>query len=333
MTDRPTVIRRYLVAVTDDLRQRGGSGAASQVWRAANTFEPAGRSTRHEDETRRLFLLVDRACRHWAAGAARAVGAEDIATQLAALSPVDDAARASDAEQSVASCRPALAAFSTPRPGRAEAEQSLSQAQLALRNAAQVDDPSALSEPAAAAVEHAAAGMVHAFYAGAFGGIPEDAAETVALLDSLGQRGRVARGAQAAERESRESLMHHTLVSSLASRLALEGVDWQYGAGFGTLPAPPRVGRHEPDLLGRDAGGAIVIGEAKLGPELLSEHTAEQLADFSTYAPDDEAATLYLMVPFGWKAEAEEAVRAAGGSLEQVTIRELELPHAPQPPK
>ena len=131
-----------------------------------------------------------------------------------------------------------------------------------------------------------------------------------------------------------QSPLHHSLVSSLVSHLATANCEVTHAAGVGTLDDPPRVGRHEPDVLAESAG-QMIIGEAKVGPDLEQPTSREQLADFSTQiGPNGERATFWLCVPEGWRELAHQAIRDAGGELhERVDVLTVKgLPDAPAPP-
>lgn len=127
---------------------------------------------------------------------------------------------------------------------------------------------------------------------------------------------------------------HQTLVASLVHHFAMSHGTVTHADGIGTLPAPVAVGRHEPDVLARDEpSGRLLIGEAKQGDDLGTEHSQEQLRDFSTYVEaSGEHAALILAVPKGWRGEAEQAVVSAGGELDWTTVLEVEFPGAPALP-
>lgn len=133
---------------------------------------------------------------------------------------------------------------------------------------------------------------------------------------------------------SAQTEAHRTLVDSLVHNFAMNHGKVTHADGVGTLPAPSAVGRHEPDVLARaELSGTLLIGEAKQGDDLFSEHSQEQLHDFSTYVETGgEHAALVLAVPKGWKPEAERAVTAAGGALDWTSVLEVEFPGAPPPP-
>ena len=131
-----------------------------------------------------------------------------------------------------------------------------------------------------------------------------------------------------------QSPLHRNLVSALVEHIARNHAEVSHGAGIGTLPDPPKIGRHEPDVLARGVGDKLVIGEAKIGDDLDAETSQEQFSDFTTHVDDSsgEAAVMVLAVPKGWRGEAEKAIRAAGGNLERATVVEVGLPNAPTPP-
>jgi hypothetical protein len=130
-----------------------------------------------------------------------------------------------------------------------------------------------------------------------------------------------------------ETPTHRGLVELLASRVAADYGVVTHADGFGTYDTPPAVGRHEPDVLARDANGRAVIGEAKQGDDLFTDHSQEQLCDFSTQVDRlGRPSLLVLGVPAGWATHAYRAVRQAGGDTACTTIIEFDLPGAPRPP-
>lgn len=331
----PTVIERFLGEVTSALRARGANGAAEHTWRAGAIFEPRGRADRVDAEQRRLLLLADRAARVWASttvATLRDDRLEELARQQPQIRSPHDAqaaARHIGALRDLAGRLP-----KAPRPGTADGVASaLAPLQLMIRQVAD-GDPNRPDLTAAAAVPHAARGLVACFFEGAgFGdGIPGEVRTTIAVLDSLDERRVLSWGAPARERSAHESDLHRTLVRSLMSTLALRVGEITHADDGGTLPSPPTIGRHRPDLVGRTATGDPFLGEAKLGPELFDPHAQEQLADFLGCAVDEESIVLHLIVPQGWRAEAERAGHAAAGSIANLVVHELGgLPGAPQP--
>jgi hypothetical protein len=97
---------------------------------------------------------------------------------------------------------------------------------------------------------------------------------------------------------------------------------------MGTLQDPAKIGRHEPDALARGLGGTLVIGEAKLGEDLKTEHTLEQLHDFTHHFDEQsgEIATLVLIVPKGFEPKATEALMAAAADSDRVTVYAQAIP-------
>jgi hypothetical protein len=131
-----------------------------------------------------------------------------------------------------------------------------------------------------------------------------------------------------------QSPLHRNLVSALVEHIARNHAEVSNAAGVGTLPDPPKIGRHEPDVLARGVGDKLVIGEAKIGDDIDAPTSQEQFADFTTYLDDSsgESAVMVLAVPEGWREKAEQAIREAGGNLDHATVVEVGLPGAPTPP-
>ena len=84
------------------------------------------------------------------------------------------------------------------------------------------------------------------------------------------------------------SRMHQMLVGLIARKMrekgyeivAFDGKDYLFDGQ--TLPVPPSVGRHRPDILGvRLRTREICVGEAKTGEDLKSRRTANQLSDYA----------------------------------------------------
>jgi hypothetical protein len=127
---------------------------------------------------------------------------------------------------------------------------------------------------------------------------------------------------------------HRFLVYGLVETIARNHGEVTHAVGVGVLSDPPRIGRHEPDAIARDAmSGRLLIGEAKRGDELFTEHSQEQLADFSTHIEESgEHASFVLAVPQGWRIEAERAITEAGGDLEWTNVLEVDFPDAPPAP-
>ena len=99
-----------------------------------------------------------------------------------------------------------------------------------------------------------------------------------------------------------------------------------HAAGTLTLEDPPKIGRHEPDALGKGVGGTPVIGEAKTGPDLFEPRALEQLYDFTHHEENGEQAALVLIVPKGFRTDAERALAEAGAAVERTSVIEVSFP-------
>jgi hypothetical protein len=320
----PTVINRFVSAVVAGLAERDCPGAAEAVFSSAATLEPGGRYGQIELEHQRLLLLADRAARKWVPAAVATQRDPDLELLAAGWPRVARPADAADAAERLGGLRGVLAGH-RPGPGAvapAEMASALAPVQAALRHVGQsAEDPRAA---AVVAVPQFAKGLVDLFLGDVgFGsdGIPGETAATVAVLDARDERQAQSHGygTPGMERTAGESDLHRTLVSLLVSHLA-QGSGEVTHAESGTLPQPPRVERHRPDVAGRGLGGGVFIGEAKTGPDLFHEHTQEQLEDFSTYRLDGERVAFHLMVPGGWRGEAERAIRHAGGEVDDFVV-------------
>jgi hypothetical protein len=130
-----------------------------------------------------------------------------------------------------------------------------------------------------------------------------------------------------------ETPLHRDLVASLLTHLAGTRGAVTHVAGRNEYPDPPRIGRHEPDILLVTDAGLSVIGEAKTGPDLADDTSREQLVDFSTHRGDDgERAAFWLCVPDGWRDQALTAIRDAGGEVHyRVDVLEVDGLNAPGP--
>jgi hypothetical protein len=118
-----------------------------------------------------------------------------------------------------------------------------------------------------------------------------------------------------------ESPTHKERVAGLVGWMGKQGVTVTHASGGLNLPDPYKIGRHEPDAIGSKAG-VIWIGEAKVGGDLTAQTSQEQLADFSNRQMTDTAVPcpFILCVPKRFEPEARQAVIAAGGSLNNLTV-------------
>src|SRR4051812_8041829 len=123
-----------------------------------------------------------------------------------------------------------------------------------------------------------------------------------------------------------ESDLHRTLVSTLVSQIARDHGEVTHAAGVATLADPPAIGRHEPDVVATGFGGTLVIGEAKVGPDLFEDHALEQFDDFTHHEVDGEKAALVVMVPKGFRDDAWKALEQAGAATDRASVIELSIP-------
>lgn len=114
---------------------------------------------------------------------------------------------------------------------------------------------------------------------------------------------------------------HRKLVQLLITRMQALGYrvvasDQHYTVlGHDSVPIPPSVARHSPDVIGaRSEDPILCVGEAKTPGDLRSRHTREQLRDFASL-PDS---LVIVAVP-----------RSAIGSLRE-TLRELGIDEGPR---
>ncbi|MDP2684474.1 MAG: hypothetical protein Q8P20_05460 [bacterium] len=61
---------------------------------------------------------------------------------------------------------------------------------------------------------------------------------------------------------------------------------------------PEKHGKHEPDIVAKDANGLIQLAEAKIGDDLSSETTQEQFEDFSKRIMSDSSSLAGREIPF-----------------------------------
>lgn len=111
-----------------------------------------------------------------------------------------------------------------------------------------------------------------------------------------------------------ESPPHARLVERLVRRMETDGIEITHIAGDASRPDPPRVGRHEPDVIGR-RNGVRCFGEAKTGNgDLGTAHSGEQFADFAlrVHTPSGRKCPFYLCVPASRVTDARIALSDAG---------------------
>lgn len=76
------------------------------------------------------------------------------------------------------------------------------------------------------------------------------------------------------------SLEHQKLIKAAIDTFMAQGFTILV-ASYGDFTDPGKHGRHEPDIEIRDSKGILHLVEAKLGSDLQSPTTKEQLKDFS----------------------------------------------------
>ncbi len=92
------------------------------------------------------------------------------------------------------------------------------------------------------------------------------------------------------------------------------------------FPGPYAIDRHEPDVIA-EANGVLIIGEAKIGPDLDEDRAVEQIADFSSATgPNGEKATFWLCVPEEWREVALDAIAAHGDPHYRTDVLGVTLP-------
>ncbi len=108
---------------------------------------------------------------------------------------------------------------------------------------------------------------------------------------------------------------HRKLVQLLITRMQALGYrvvasDQGYAVlGTDSVPIPPSVARHSPDVIGaRSADPIICVGEAKTPGDLRSRHTREQLRDFASL-PDS---LVIVAVPFSALGRLRETLTELG---------------------
>lgn len=119
-----------------------------------------------------------------------------------------------------------------------------------------------------------------------------------------------------------ETPQHKQEVKRLVEWMAGQGVHVTHAVGDFSLPDPPAHGRHEPDAVGKK-DGVVWIGEAKTGNgDLGTQHTYEQLHDFSRMQMTRGGAPcpFILCVPKAAASTAHSALRAAGSNLANTTV-------------
>lgn len=101
---------------------------------------------------------------------------------------------------------------------------------------------------------------------------------------------------------------HNELIRWLLKYLRERGCDKFYVDHLEGYPKPAQMGRHTPDISAYSRGEKAAVGEAKVGDDLYSERTKEQLKDFSSNLSID----FYFVVPDEIVSEAKKLARELG---------------------
>ena len=122
-----------------------------------------------------------------------------------------------------------------------------------------------------------------------------------------------------------ETQLHRDLVALLISHIAGSCVV-THVAGRAEFPDPYAIGRHEPDVI-TEVDDLLIVGEAKIGPDLEEDRAAEQITDFTAaIGPNGEKATFWLCVPDEWRDAALDAMAAHGDPHYRTDELGLSLP-------
>jgi len=91
--------------------------------------------------------------------------------------------------------------------------------------------------------------------------------------------------------------LHQLMVIALLRKFNEDGLIIKGASYFGGLDLPPRIGRHNPDVVAESSDGTLHIGEAKLEENLNTQKTYEQFTDFlRTPSPNNKPAQLHIIV-------------------------------------
>lgn len=107
----------------------------------------------------------------------------------------------------------------------------------------------------------------------------------------------------------------HDLIWALRDRLPLEGSGTvTHAVGTPSLPDPPLVAGHQPDLLGEGVGGTVIVGLAREGPDIDSDLSLEQYRAFADHRDPrtGDTASLIVVVRSEFKEKAKAAIEQAG---------------------
>lgn len=91
--------------------------------------------------------------------------------------------------------------------------------------------------------------------------------------------------------------LHQLMVIALVRKFNEDGLTIKGASYFRDLELPPKIGRHNPDVLAESPDGTYHIGEAKLEENLNTQKTFEQFTDFlNTKSPSNKPTQLHIIV-------------------------------------
>lgn len=101
--------------------------------------------------------------------------------------------------------------------------------------------------------------------------------------------------------------LHQLMVIALVRKFNEDGLTIEGASYFRGFDLPPKLGKHNPDVIAISPDGTFHIGEAKLEENLDTQKTFEQFSDFlNTKSPSNKATQLHIIVV----APMEEKLRA-----------------------
>lgn len=328
----PTVIRLFLDEVFDQLRAIEWDGAAASVAQSAEIFEPTNRAADREAEYQQLILFGEMVTTRWIERARSFAVDRSV---FISSSPVRHIEIREDAGPAAAKVRE-IADSITLEPASPVASDLTTLRDSLVHIASALDElagcePTFPAQAAEKMMPPAVNALLSLMEIGAIGDLPVEVRTIVNALDRMDPDLTLIEGTPGIEKTSKESETHKTLVDVLVSDLAMKFGKVTHGDNVGTLQRPPKIGRHRPDVIAVDEFGGTVIGEAKTGPDLTSDHSKEQIEDFLLVASETEGLALRLAVPKGWKGNAETVANDVSDHTDKLTVLEVDIPGVPGP--
>jgi len=328
----PTVIRLFLNEVIDHLRAIEWDGAAVSVAKSAEIFEPSDRAADLEAEYERLILFGEMIATRWIERVRSFAAGSSVFVSSSQVRPIEIREDAGPAAE-----KARMIADSITLEPESPVASDLNTVRDSLVHIASALDELAGCDPAfpAKAAEKMMSPAVDALLSlvgiGVVSDLPVEVRTIVNALDRMDPDLTLVEGTPGIEKTSTESDTHKTLVDVLVSDLAMKFGEVTHGDNVGTLPLPPKIGRHRPDVIAVHELRGTVIGEAKTGPDLTSDHSKEQIEDFLLVASETEGLALRLAVPKGWKANAETVANEVSDHSDKLTVLEVDIPGVPGP--